>query len=742
MTATLTRCTLAAAVATLALAGTVHATVTVLQPSSQDAFIQQDKPNRIAGAGVNNTRIRVMSSNPNPRIRRGLVQFDLSAIPASATIQSAIIEIYEANNPGISRVDGLHRILAPWLQSTVKWNNQPAAAASPSDTESVGLARGFYGFDVTGDVQAAVNVCAADHGWMIKDQAETSGNVEVNYIAKEEDHIPDLPNRPKMTVTFTAPPCSTNADCADSNPCSTNERCVAGSCVVDPVNCDDGNPCTDDICDCLQGCLNPPICNDGFSCTTDTCDPDTLACTFTPSNTVCNQECSNGTCVADPDSNTIDPVTGCTVVPKPMGTGCSADGNPCTDDVCDGAGACGVDNNAPCDDNDVCTTGDQCSGGSCGGTTQPCTPLDQCHDAGTCNPITGCSNPPSANGTGCDDGSACTQTDQCDGAGTCVGGNPVVCTPLDQCHDAGTCNPLNGMCSNPPSASGTGCNDGDACTQTDECDGAGTCVGGNPVVCTPLDDCHVAGTCDTGTGQCSDPSAPDGTTCSDGNACTLADACAGGTCVGDPMTCGNGVVDPTCGEDCDDPSPGANCTAQCKFICGPTPDPGCKPPAVAQKAVVVLKNKSPDKKDALLWKYVKGAAIVAADLGDPTNATSYTLCVYDASGSSQPLMLSMAPAGGTCAGKPCWKTIKGGFKYKDKDATPNGLTFLLAKTGVAGKSKLIVKGKGANLAMTTLPLIAPVTVQLKRNDAPTVCWQAKYSNPSKNLSEQFKAKAD
>ena len=27
-------------------------------------------------------------------------------------------------------------------------------------------------------------------------------------------------------------------------------------------------------------------------------------------------------------------------------------------------------------------------------------------------------------------------------------------------HDAGVCNPLNGVCSDPPSGSGTGCNDG------------------------------------------------------------------------------------------------------------------------------------------------------------------------------------------------------------------------------------------------------------------------------------------
>lgn len=208
------------------------------------------------------------------------------------------------------------------------------------------------------------------------------------------------------------------------------------------------------------------------------------------------------------------------------------------------------------------------------------------------------------------------------------------------------------------------------------------------------------------------------------------------------MTCGDGVVQPSCNEECDDSSPGANCTAQCRFICGPAPDPGCRQPAQANKAVLVLKNKSPDTKDGLLWKYVKGAATVTADFGDPLTATGYSLCVYDSSANAQPLMLAMAPPGGTCAGKPCWKTIKGGFKYKDKELTPDGLQFILEKSGIAGKSKLIVKGKGANLGMTTLPLTTPVTVQLKRNDTPTTCWQATYSTSLKNLPEQFKAKAD
>ena len=79
------------------------------------------------------------------------------------------------------------------------------------------------------------------------------------------------------------------------------------------------------------------------------------------------------------------------------------------------------------------------------------------------------------------------------------------------------------MCSNPKAPDGTPCNDGNACTgatgDADSCH-AGMCNGGDPTVCSASDQCHVAGTCDPATGACSNPNAPDGTPCNDGNACT------------------------------------------------------------------------------------------------------------------------------------------------------------------------------------------------------------------------------
>src|SRR5439155_704926 len=152
-----------------------------------------------------------------------------------------------------------------------------------------------------------------------------------------------------------------------------------------------------------------------------------------------------------------------------------------------------------------------------------------CHVAGTCNPSTGvCSNPTAPDGTACSDGNACTRTDTCQ-AGACSADERRVGTASDQCHVAGTCDPSTGVCSNPTAPDGTACSDGNACTRIDTCQ-AGACIGTDPVVCSASDQCHVAGTCDPSTGVCSNPAAPDGTACSDGNACTRTDTCQAGAC--------------------------------------------------------------------------------------------------------------------------------------------------------------------------------------------------------------------
>jgi hypothetical protein len=66
-------------------------------------------------------------------------------------------------------------------------------------------------------------------------------------------------------------------------------------------------------------------------------------------------------------------------------------------------------------------------------------------------------------------------------------------------------------------------------------------VGSNPVVCTPSDTCHLAGVCDSGTGLCSNPVAPDGTSCNDQNSTTCGDICTSATCAGHAVAAPNDI---------------------------------------------------------------------------------------------------------------------------------------------------------------------------------------------------------
>src|SRR5262245_39951056 len=72
-------------------------------------------------------------------------------------------------------------------------------------------------------------------------------------------------------------PVSNGVSCADVTVCNGAEVCQAGACVPGaPLDCNDQNPCTDDICDPNDGCHhanNSQPCSDGNDCTSsDTCN--------------------------------------------------------------------------------------------------------------------------------------------------------------------------------------------------------------------------------------------------------------------------------------------------------------------------------------------------------------------------------------------------------------------------------------------------------------------------------------
>jgi hypothetical protein len=159
---------------------------------------------------------------------------------------------------------------------------------------------------------------------------------------------------------------------------------------------------------------------------------------------------------------------------------------------------------------------------------------------------------------------------------------------------------------------------------------------------------------------------------------------------------------------------------------------------VTGAAQLQISNKTPDSKDRLQWKYGKGADNPIAYFGTPLTTTDYVLCVYD---NGSLVARTRIPAGRICRGKPCWSAKPTGFKYKDKDATPDGVQQATLKAGFGGKAKIQVKGGGTNLPDPTLPLTMPVRVQLKNSDGK--CWEATYTSPAlKNVSTLFKDKGN
>jgi hypothetical protein len=200
---------------------------------------------------------------------------------------------------------------------------------------------------------------------------------------------------------------------------------------------------------------------------------------------------------------------------RPTGTACTTDSaTACCSGLCD-AGSCQAA--TPC--NPPCSACQRCDA-----TTTSCVADDTragqaCGACHTCDATGQCQ--PVADGTACSDGNACTQTDTCQ-AGVCVGSNPVVCAALDQCHDVGVCEPGTGACTNPPKTNGTTCNDGDPCTLNDVCTN-GVC-GGTPVSCPGTQTCQ-GGACGVSCGSNFCPAANtvcDGTTC---RSCTVCATC-------------------------------------------------------------------------------------------------------------------------------------------------------------------------------------------------------------------------
>ncbi|HOU53653.1 MAG TPA: hypothetical protein PLQ97_06965 [Myxococcota bacterium] len=384
--------------------------------------------------------------------------------------------------------------------------------------------------------------------------------------------------------------CNCQSLCASDEDCRTGDLCSPGRCVTlrgtpgacsetvcvtgSPPSCDDGNACTQDLCDpatggclhrALEGCVScrsGDACDDGDPCTDDRCDPDLGVCSHSQSScddqrsctrdwceagTGCRHDALPGFCERDEECRDEDPCTDDRCDPDQgccrfdLRPGCRTcrddadceDHDPCTEDLCDrSTGTCrAVWTSVACDDGEVCTVGDRCHLGLCeSGAWNDCDDRDPCTDD-SCLPGRGCIQV--ANEAPCDDGDPCTEGDRC-AEGGCRPGTPVVCNDGNPCT-ADACEGPWGCVFSPVEGP---CNDNDACTEGDRCV-RGACQPGAPVVCDDHNPC-TDDSCDPARGC---RFVANTLLCDDGNACTVGDQCLQGNCrAGSPASCDDQVL--------------------------------------------------------------------------------------------------------------------------------------------------------------------------------------------------------
>jgi hypothetical protein len=402
-------------------------------------------------------------------------------------------------------------------------------------------------------------------------------------------------------------------------------------------------------------------------------------------------------------------------------------------EVCDIAEFCtGTGANCPADvvepASTVCrasTIGEVCDIAEfCDGTNKTC-PADVVEPATTvCRPTTV--------------GEVCDVAEFCDGSNkTCpsdaVEPSSTVCratTVGEECDAAENCDGSSKVC--PGDAvlpNGTTCRaSAGVCDVTDTCNGSSKvcpadakstaqCRGAAGV-------CDVAEICDGVGDNCpADGFVSDGTNCDDSNFCNGTQTCTAGVCGGGTGPC-------PMGQSCDES------TDSCFVGDCPVNPVVC---ASAAKNKLLIKNKADNSKDKLVWKWTKGDATTQTQFADPTTTATDALCFY--AGATPTLIegLSVPPGGGK------WSAISTkGYKYKDPGAANDGVTKIIVMGGAAGKSKALVKGKGANLPDfdSDLPIATgdlPMTVQL-RNNSNGLCWGGSFATAKKNQLDQFNAK--
>ena len=164
--------------------------------SIADTWADEQKPTLNKGTTTTMTTRSWQSAKDG----RSFVEFDVSSIPAGSTVNTATLTLCAVAVPTSTRTIDLHRITASWVETTLTWNNQPAVAASVTDSATTPGSPACMTWDVAADVQLWIDG-TANEGWRAKDSVEGQGTKYITEFATRENGTPA--DRPILDVNYT-----------------------------------------------------------------------------------------------------------------------------------------------------------------------------------------------------------------------------------------------------------------------------------------------------------------------------------------------------------------------------------------------------------------------------------------------------------------------------------------------------------------------------------------------------------
>jgi RHS repeat-associated protein len=179
-----------------------------LQPYSGAGFdatiYRKDASDTYGGVnyGASATFLDARMTSGVPYSARGLITFNLSAVPVGADITSATLTLYGNAHYNVvySNASWLRRVINSWDENTVTYNNKPgyttvgqvALANSTSNTQN-------YALDVTSHVQDMVNNPAANFGWILMLQDTSTYYRSLNFYSSDNASQAVCP---KLDITY------------------------------------------------------------------------------------------------------------------------------------------------------------------------------------------------------------------------------------------------------------------------------------------------------------------------------------------------------------------------------------------------------------------------------------------------------------------------------------------------------------------------------------------------------------